>query len=108
MLQNNDCDQTFIVCRLLSRKVTNGEYKTARAEKNIKQCYRRYQEVCLGLLWIFVGFSGFIVGISLSFCQLVSLSFSLSVIVFFCVSFFVTGKFGGERLVVASPAQPVS
>ena len=49
----------------------------------MKQCHRRYQEVCLGLLWIFVGFSGFIVGISLSFCQLVSLSFSLSVIVFF-------------------------
>ena len=33
-----------------------------------------------------------------------SLSFCLSVIACFCVSPFVTGKFEGERLVVASPA----
>ena len=38
----------------------------------------------------------------------ISLFLSFCHCVFFCVSFFVTGKFGGERLVVASPAQPVS
>ena len=60
------------------------------------------REVVRRSLWIFSEYlRGLCSCLQFSFCQSVSLSFSLSVIVFF---FSVSGKFEGERLVVASPA----